>query len=161
MDEGVMTEHSFMRRAVTLALEKMRANSGGPFGAVIVRDNTIISEGWNEVTSSNDPTAHAEIVAIRRACALLGTFQLPDCDIYSSCEPCPMCLGAIYWARLRRVYYANTRIEAAQIGFDDGFIYGEVAQVPELRRIPHLRLMTDDAQAAFNEWAASPEKTRY
>ena len=90
-----------MQRAVALALEKMRANSGGPFGAVIARNNTIISEGWNEVTSSNDPTAHAEIVAIRRACALLGTFQLPDCDIYSSCEPCPMCLGAIYWARLR------------------------------------------------------------
>ena len=157
----VMTKQAFMQRAVTLALEKMRANSGGPFGAVIVRNNRIISEGWNEVTSSNDPTAHAEIVAIRRACALLGAFNLPDCDIYTSCEPCPMCLGAIYWARLRRVYYANTRIEAAQIGFDDGFIYGEVAQVPELRRIPHLRLMTDDAQAAFNEWAASPEKTRY
>jgi tRNA(Arg) A34 adenosine deaminase TadA len=119
MGEAVMTEHTFMQRAVALALEKMRANSGGPFGAVIARDNMIISEGWNEVTSTNDPTAHAEIVAIRRACALLGKFDLPDCDIYTSCEPCPMCLGAIYWARLRRVYYANTRIEAAQIGFDE------------------------------------------
>src|SRR5262249_15101349 len=95
----VMTEQAFMQRAVALALEKMRANSGGPFGAVIVRNNTIISEGWNEVTSSNDPTAHAEIVAIRRAFAVLGAFDLPDCDIYTSCEPCPMCLGAIYWAR--------------------------------------------------------------
>src|SRR5258708_13129109 len=100
----VMTEQVLMQRAVALALEKMRTNSGGPFGAVIVRNNTIISEGWNEVTSSNDPTAHAEIVAIRRACALLGAFNLPDCDIYTSCEPCPMCLGAIYWARLRRAF---------------------------------------------------------
>ena len=122
-----MSEKAFMRRAAALALEKMRANSGGPFGAVIVRNDTIIAEGWNEVTSSNDPTAHAEIVAIRRACTLLGAFNLPDCDIYTSCEPCPMCLGAIYWARLRRVYYANTRADASQIGFDDGFIYSEVA----------------------------------
>jgi tRNA(Arg) A34 adenosine deaminase TadA len=156
-----MTEQAFMQRAVALSLEKMRATCGGPFGAVIVRNGAIISEGWNEVTSSNDPTAHFEIVAIRRACALLGTFNLPDCDIYTSCEPCPMCLGAIYWVRLRRVYFANTRIDAAQIGFDDDFIYREVAQVPELRRIPHFRLMTDDAQIAFKEWAASPEKIRY
>jgi len=150
-----------MKRAIALSLEKMRANRGGPFGAVIVRNGAIISEGWNEVTSSNDPTAHSEIVAIRRACALLGTFNLPDCDIYTSSEPCPMCLGAIYWARLRRVYFANTRIDAAQIGFDDEFIYREVAQVPELRKIPHVRLMGENAQLAFNEWAASPEKIRY
>jgi guanine deaminase len=156
-----MSEKAFMRRAAALALEKMRANSGGPFGAVIVRNDTIIAEGWNEVTSSNDPTAHAEIVAIRRACTLLGGFNLPDCDIYTSCEPCPMCLGAIYWARLRRVYYANTRADASQIGFDDGFIYSEVARVPELRKIPHLRLMTDNAQMAFTEWASSAEKIRY
>jgi guanine deaminase len=159
---AVVSSHSIgSGLRVALAIEKMRANSGGPFGAVIVRNNTIISEGWNEVTSSNDPTAHAEIVAIRRACALLGAFNLPDCDIYTSCEPCPMCLGAIYWARLRRVYYANSRAEASQIGFDDGFIYGEVARVPELRKIPHFRLMTDDAQVAFKEWAASLEKIRY
>src|SRR5204863_3744580 len=156
-----MTEQVFMQRAVALALEKMRTNSGGPFGAVIVRNNTIISEGWTEVTSSNDPTAHAEIVAIRRACALLGAFNLPDCDIYTSCEPCPMCLGAIYWARLRRVFYANTRAQAAQIGFDDELIYGEVARPPELRRIPHVRLTSEGAQVAFSEWAASPEKIRY
>jgi guanine deaminase len=162
MDQGlVMTEQTFMQRAVALSLEKMRANRGGPFGAVIVRNGTIISEGWNEVTSSNDPTAHSEIVAIRRACTVLGNFNLPDCDIYTSCEPCPMCLGAIYWARLWRVYFANTRIDASKIGFDDDFIYREVAQVPELRRIPHFRLMTEDAQVAFKEWTASPEKIRY
>ena len=156
-----MSEQAFMKCAIALSLEKMRANRGGPFGAVIVRNGAIISEGWNEVTSSNDPTAHSEIVAIRRACALLGTFNLPDCDIYTSSEPCPMCLGAIYWARLRRVYFANTRIDAAQIGFDDEFIYREVAQVPELRKIPHVRLMGENAQLAFKEWAASPEKIRY
>jgi guanine deaminase len=156
-----MTEQAFMQRAAALALEKMRANTGGPFGAVIVRKGAIIAEGWNEVTSSNDPTAHAEIVAIRRACALLGVFTLPDCDIYTSCEPCPMCLGAIYWARLRRIYYANTRFEASQIGFDDEFIYNEVARAPDLRKIPHIRLLTKDAQALFKEWAASPEKIRY
>src|SRR6202045_5321259 len=123
-----MTEQAFMQRAIALALEKMRTNSGGPFGAVIVRNNTIISEGWNEVTSSNDPTAHAEIVAIRRACALLGAFNLPDCDIYTSCEPCPMCLGAIYWARLSRVYFGNGDVDASKIGFDDSLIYREIAQ---------------------------------
>src|SRR5262245_63190001 len=111
-----MSEHVFMQRAAALALEKMRADGGGPFGAVIVRDGSIVAEGWNEVTSTNDPTAHAEVVAIRRACARLGTFQLSDCEIYASCEPCPMCLGAIYWARLRTLYYANTREEAAAIG---------------------------------------------
>ena len=156
-----MSEHTFMQRASALAIEKMRANNGGPFGAVIVRDGEIVAEGWNEVTSSNDPTAHAEIVAIRRACARIGTFNLPDCDIYTSCEPCPMCLGAIYWARLRRVYYANTRADASQIGFDDEFIYGEVGRAPEQRKIPHVRLPTNAAQAAFKEWAASPEKIRY
>ena len=156
-----MTEQAFMQRAAALALEKMRANTGGPFGAVIVRNGTIIAEGWNEVTSSNDPTAHAEIVAIRRACALLGVFNLLNCDIYTSCEPCPMCLGAIYWARLRRIYYANTRLEASQIGFDDEFIYNEVARAPDLRKIPYIRLLTEDAQTAFKEWAASPEKIRY
>jgi guanine deaminase len=156
-----MTETMFMQRAVALALEKMRENSGGPFGAVIVRDNAIIAEGWNEVTSSNDPTAHAEIVAIRRACARLGTFNLPDCDIFTNCEPCPMCLGAIYWARLRRIYYANTRAEAAQIGFDDAFIYEEIGRPPESRKIPAIRLLTEDSHSAFQEWAADPGKVRY
>src|SRR5207253_8803902 len=146
------------QRAITLALEKMREDDGGPFGAVIVRNDTIIAEGWNQVTSRNDPTAHAEIVAIRRTCALLGTFNLPDCDLYTNCEPCPMCLGAIYWARLRRIYYANTRTDASQIGFDDEFIYGEVGRAPARRTIPHVRLLTDDALAAFKEWAAKPAK---
>ncbi len=109
-----MSKQDFMRRAIDLALERMRANKGGPFGAVIVRDGVIVAEGWNEVTSTCDPTAHAEIVAIRRACTKLGTFHLPDCEIYASCEPCPMCLGAIYWARFRAFYYANTRQEAPQ-----------------------------------------------
>jgi guanine deaminase len=156
-----MTENAFMQRAIALALEKMRQDDGGPFGAVIVRENTIIAEGWNQVTSRNDPTAHAEVVAIRQACAALGTFDLSDCDIYTNCEPCPMCLGAIYWARLRRVYYANTRIEAAEIGFDDAFIYEQVALPPDKRKIPNIRLMIEEAREAFQEWAASPEKVRY
>jgi guanine deaminase len=156
-----MSKHIFMQRASALAIEKMRANNGGPFGAVIVCDEEIVAEGWNEVTSTNDPTAHAEIVAIRRACARIGSFNLPNCDIYTSCEPCPMCLGAIYWARLRRIYYANTRADASQVGFDDEFIYAEVGRAPELRKIPHVRLPTDDAKAAFKEWAANPERTRY
>src|ERR1700751_4338143 len=140
-----MTERAFMQHAVHLALEKMRANSGGPFGAVIVRNNTIISEGWNEVTSSNDPTAHAEIVAIRRACALLGAFNLPDCDSYTSCEPCPMCLGAIYWARLSRVYFGGLAEDANHAGFDDSAIYREFAQPHSARKIPMAQMMREQA----------------
>jgi len=150
-----------MREAIRLAEDSSRSGRGGPFGCVVVRSGRIIARGENRVTSANDPTAHAEIVAIRRACARLGAFKLPDCDIYTSCEPCPMCLGAIYWARLRRVYYANSRAEATRIGFDDGFIYGEVSRIPELRTIPHFRLMTEDAHVAFKEWAASLDKIRY
>ena len=156
-----MNEQAFMQRAATLALEKMRAGSGGPFGAVIVRDGKIIAEGWNEVTSANDPTAHAEIVAIRRACAKLATFRLADCDIYTTCEPCPMCLGAIYWARLRRIYYANTRADATRIGFDDEFMYREVGLAPEARSIPAVRLASKEAERAFREWAEDPSKMRY
>ena len=156
-----MNNDEFMRRAVALSREKMRANSGGPFGALIVRDGTVIAEGWNQVTSTNDPTAHAEIVAIRRACAALNRFNLPDCDIYTSCEPCPMCLGAIYWARLRRIYFANTRAEAAAIGFDDDFIYREMAIEPHARGIPGVRLADADAQLVFQEWMQSPDKVRY
>ena len=156
-----MTEYTFMQRAVALALEKMRANSGGPFGAVIVRNNTIISEGWNEVTSSNDPTAHAEIVAIRRACTLLGTFNLPDCDIYTSCEPCPMCLGAIYWAHLERIYYGNTRADAAAIGFDDARIYREFQASIADRSVPLIQLAPEEARRVFEEWSEKPDKIRY
>src|SRR3984893_8237236 len=131
-----MSNVRFMQRAVALAQEKMHDNNGGPFGAVIVRNGEIIAEGWNQVTSTNDPSAHAEVVAIRQACAKLKSFNLPDCDIFTSCEPCPMCLGAIYWARLRRIYYANTRQEAAQIGFDDELIYREIGWPPASRSIP-------------------------
>ena len=135
-----MSHEKFMQRALDIALERMRANMGGPFGAVIVRDGEIVAEGWNEVTSTNDPTAHAEVVAIRRACARLKTFSLADCEIFASCEPCPMCLGAIYWARLRRLYFANPREEAAAIGFDDEFIYGQIPLAPGARSIPGIKL---------------------
>jgi guanine deaminase len=156
-----MSESKFMKRAAALALEKMRADQGGPFGAVIVRDGEIIAEGWNQVTSSNDPTAHAEIVAIRRACAALGVFNLQDCDIYTSCEPCPMCLGAIYWARLRGLYFANTRADAAKIGFDDELIYREIATGRDARSIPSRQLESAEARQAFREWIESPDKIRY
>jgi guanine deaminase len=157
----IMTSEDFMQRAVALALECMRANKGGPFGAVIVRAGAIVAEGWNEVTSTNDPTAHAEVVAIRRACAKLGTFDLSDCEIYASCEPCPMCLGAIYWARFRTLYYANTRQEAAAVGFDDEFIYREMPLAPSLRAIRGMHLRTPHSQVPFAEWITKPDKIRY
>jgi tRNA(Arg) A34 adenosine deaminase TadA len=156
-----MSEDKFMQRAAALSLEMMRANSGGPFGAVIVRDGEIIAEGWNQVTATNDPTAHAEIVAIRRACAALGSFNLPECDIYTSCGPCPMCLGAIYWARLRRIHFANTRADAAKLGFDDDFIYREIGIEPSVRSVPGVQIKSVDAQTAFREWLENPDKIRY
>jgi tRNA(Arg) A34 adenosine deaminase TadA len=152
---------TFMRHALKLASENMRTQQGGPFGAVIVRNNEIIAEGWNQVTSTNDPTAHAEVVAIRQACAKLGSFNLPDCDIYASCEPCPMCLGAIYWTRLRRLYYANTRSQAAEIGFDDELIYREIGVAPESRSITGIRLSTPGSHLPFAQWVAMPDKTLY
>ena len=156
-----MTDMDYMQRAVAIALQKMRNNEGGPFGAVIVRNGKIIAEGWNRVTSTNDPTAHAEVVAIRAACSSLGTFDLSDCEIFASCEPCPMCLGAIYWARFRALYYANTRQEAAQIGFDDEFIYREVGLDPSARSIPTRQLKTSDSDRPFAEWAVKPDKILY
>jgi tRNA(Arg) A34 adenosine deaminase TadA len=156
-----MSNSAFMRRAVELALEKMRQNGDGPFGAVVVRDDEIIAEGWNQVTATNDPTAHAEVVALRRACAALGRFELPDCEIFANCEPCPMCLGAIYWARLRRIYYCKTRVDAARIGFDDDFIYREIALAPEKRQIPAVLLTDDKADLVFREWASNPGKKPY
>ncbi len=156
-----MSEHEFMRRAIELSHRKMEEGGGGPFGSVIVRDGRIIAEGWNQVTSGNDPTAHAEITAIRRACKVLGTFVLDDCDIYASCEPCPMCLGAIYWARLRRLYYANTRDDAATIGFDDEFLYREIAKPIPDRELPTTRILPDEGIAAFEAWAAKPDKIPY
>ena len=151
----------FMQHAAELALRKMRENSGGPFGAIVVRGGEIVAEGWNQVTSGNDPTAHAEIVAIRNACASLKSFSLEGCEIYTSCEPCPMCLGAIYWARLERLYYANSRQDAARIGFDDEFIYSEIGLPPGQRKIPAVHVACDSAELAFREWASSPYKTRY
>jgi tRNA(Arg) A34 adenosine deaminase TadA len=156
-----MTSEDFMQRAIELAQECMRANKGGPFGAVIVRDGAIVAEGWNEVTSTNDPTAHAEVVAIRRACVRLRTFHLSDCEIYASCEPCPMCLGAIYWARFRTLYYANTRQEAAAIGFDDEFIYRQMPLAPAARVVPGVHLRTPQSHILFAEWAKKLDKIRY
>jgi guanine deaminase len=156
-----MSINPFMRRAVDLALEKMRENGDGPFGAVVVKDDKIIAEGWNQVTATNDPTAHAEIVAIRRACAALGSFELLECDIYANCEPCPMCLGAIYWTRLRRFYYCKTRVDAARIGFDDDFVYQQIALPPGARQIPAIQLVDEKAHLVFSEWAANPDKREY
>ena len=156
-----MSGEALMRRAIALSHEHMEQGSGGPFGAVIVKGGVIISEGWNRVTSTNDPTAHAEIVAIRAACAALGSFSLDGCEIYTSCEPCPMCLAAIYWARLERIYYANTRADAARIGFDDDFLYREIAAPLQARRLPMIRLLAEEARAAFAAWEAKPDKTPY
>ena len=150
-----------MRRAIAIAREGMEGNAGGPFGAVIVKDGRILAEGCNRVTSSNDPTAHAEIVAIREACRALGAFDLSGAEIYASCEPCPMCLAAIYWARLDRIYYANTRADAAHIGFDDDHIYREFAAPIVRRKIPMTRLLADEAAAAFAAWMKKKDKVRY
>ncbi len=156
-----MTPDELMRRAISLSLEQMQAGSGGPFGAVIARNGEIVAEGWNQVTSSNDPTAHAEVVAIRRACAALGRFDLSDCEIYTSCEPCPMCLGAVYWARLQRMHYGNDRKAAAAIGFDDDLLYTEVPKPIAERSLPTSQLLGDEAHAAFEAWAAKPDKIAY
>ena len=150
-----------MREAIRLANASVRRNRGGPFGCVIVRGGRIVARGENRVPSANDPTAHAEVVAIRRACARLGTFSLADCELYSSCEPCPMCLAAIYWARIPAVYYAGTRGDAARAGFDDEFIYGQFA-LPRGRRAVKMRpLMRGAAKGAFALWAAKPDKVAY
>ena len=152
---------SFMREAIRLSLVQMRAGKGGPFGAVVVRKGKIVGRGFNLVTSTNDPTAHAEIVAIRDACRRLKTFQLNDCELYTSCEPCPMCLSAIYWARLKRVFYANTRKAAARIQFDDEFLYREVSRSIAKRSLPMKQFLRHEAILALKEWAAKPDKIRY
>jgi len=157
----VQTPEQLMRRAIALSAEKMRAGLGGPFGAVIARAGQIIAEGHNQVTSGNDPTAHAEVVAIRAACRQLGSFSLQGCEMYTSCEPCPMCLGAIYWARLDRVYYANTRIDAAAIGFDDDHIYRELDKPIDGRAVPFIHLQSDEARRIFREWLEKPDKIPY
>jgi tRNA(Arg) A34 adenosine deaminase TadA len=150
-----------MRRAIELSRIHMHDGAGGPFGAVVVKDGRIVGEGWNQVTSANDPTAHAEIVAIREAARHLGTFSLDGCEIYSSCEPCPMCLGAILWGRFERLYYANSREEAAAIGFDDAVFYDEVAAVPAERTLPSTRLLEGEALSVFRAWHDKPDKIRY
>jgi len=152
---------AFMREAIRLAEEGVRANRGGPFGCVVVRQGRIIARGANRVTSTNDPTAHAEVTAIRDACRELGTFQLDDCELYTSCEPCPMCLAAIYWARIPQVYYANTRADAAAIGFDDDFIYRQIALPPGRRAVKMHALLRDAAQATFATWASKSDKVPY
>ncbi len=150
-----------MTRAIALSQQGMRHDKGGPFGAVIIKDGEIIGEGHNEVTSSHDPTAHAEVVAIRRACANLNSFQLDGCELYTSCEPCPMCLGAIYWARIERMFYGNTQADAAAIGFDDQFIYEELDREKGDRRLPMAQFMRDEANAAFQEWAGKGDRVDY
>lgn len=150
-----------MREAIWLSRSKMRTGAGGPFGAVIVRGGKIIARGWNCVTSTNDPTAHAEIMAIREACHKLKRFQLADCELYTSCEPCPMCLAAIYWARFKKVYYANTRRDAAAIEFDDALIYREMAKPVSRRIIPMKQLLRREAASVFAEWKIKPDKISY
>ena len=151
----------FMARAIQLAVENVRSGQGGPFGAVIVKDGKIIAEGANQVTLTNDPTAHAEVVAIREACRNLGLFELKGCELYTSCEPCPMCLGAIYWTRLSQVYFGSLAADASQAGFDDSFIYREIAQPHPERGIPMVQMMRQEALAAFRAWQDKPDKMRY
>ena len=151
----------FMWEAIRLSQQNIRDGNGGPFACVIVKDGEIVARGTNLVTSTNDPTAHAEVVAIREACKALGTFQLNGCDVYTSCEPCPMCLGAIYWARPDKVYYANSKTDAAKIGFDDDFIYEELALNYNDRSIPLMRIMEKEAIKAFDEWASKLDKIKY
>lgn len=154
-------QERFMQRAVELSREGMRTGEGGPFGAVIVRRGKLIAEGNNRVLIDQDPTAHGEVVAIRRACKALQAFQLDDCELYTSCEPCPMCLGAIYWARPKIVYFANTRTEAAQIDFDDDFIYHEIEKKPAERKIPFINVPHPEARAIFAEWFEAEHKAQY
>jgi tRNA(Arg) A34 adenosine deaminase TadA len=151
----------FMARAIQLAVENVRSGQGGPFGAVVVRDGSIIAESANRVTATNDPTAHAEVLAIRQACQKLGLFELKTCELYTSCEPCPMCMGAIYWARLSRVYFGSLATDASKAGFDDSFIYREIAQPHAQRGIPMIQMMREEALAAFRAWEEKPNKIPY
>lgn len=151
----------FMRRAIALALQNVRSGSGGPFAALVIKDGRVIAEGTNRVTSSNDPSAHAEIVAIREACRVLNDFQLHGCDLYTTCEPCPMCFGAIYWARPARIFYAGTAADAAAAGFDDAFIYNELRLPPADRRIQTAQLLREESLAIFAAWQMQENKKHY
>jgi tRNA(Arg) A34 adenosine deaminase TadA len=155
------SSEKFMRQAIALALENVRSGEGGPFAALIVKDEQVIAKGTNRVTSTNDPTAHAEVVAIREACQVLRNFQLEGCELYSTCEPCPMCLGAIYWARPSRIFYASSAAEAAAAGFDDQFIYEEMKLPAEKRRIPITQMLREESLSIFAAWAKQPNKLAY
>ncbi len=162
MTTDPMDDRQLMMRAIELAQAGIDSNAGGPFGCVIAKDGRIVGEGVNKVTSTNDPTAHAEIVAIREACANLNSFQLEGCVVYTSCEPCPMCLGAIYWARPNRIYIAGNRHDAAAAGFDDAFIYDELCGDDfEKRKVPIATLLRDEAVRVFENWVAKPDKVEY
>jgi guanine deaminase len=152
---------AFMARAIELSIENVKSGLGGPFGTVIVSGEEIVAEAANRVTSTNDPTAHAEVLAIRQACAKLGVFELADCELYTSCEPCPMCFGAIYWARIPRFYFGNAAADAAKIGFDDSFIYDELKLPPGQRRVVAVQMMRNEAAAGFRAWAEKPDKIEY
>lgn len=156
-----MDNKEFMQKAIELSIDNVKSGKGGPFGAVVVKDGKIIAHGANSVTSHNDPTAHAEVMAIREACRVLGTFQLDGCDIYTSCEPCPMCLGAIYWARPNKVYYANTKKDAADINFDDDFIYAEIAKPLNERSLQFIQMSRTEALEAFKLWSTKQDKIDY
>ncbi|MFN8673343.1 MAG: nucleoside deaminase [Candidatus Sericytochromatia bacterium] len=154
-------QKAFMEQAIKVASDNVKNGIGGPFGAVIVRGNDIIATGYNTVTSSNDPTAHAEVNAIRNACKTLNTFQLDDCDIYSSCEPCPMCLSAIYWARLKNVYFAGSRYDAEDAGFDDSFIYNELAKAVDERTVKIEQILSEEGKDPFKVWAEYEQRIEY
>jgi guanine deaminase len=154
-------DNPFMARAIQLSIDNVLSGQGGPFGAVIVKDGSIVAEGVNRVTAANDPTAHAEVVAIRAACAKFGAFTLRGCEIYASCEPCPMCLGAIYWAHIARIYFGSMAADASEFGFDDSFIYRQFALALGARSIPMAQMMRDQALAAFRAWQEKPNKTLY
>lgn len=160
-NERKRMDNPFMARAIQLSLDNVNSGQGGPFGAVIVKDGNIIAEGVNRVAITNDPTAHAEVVAIREACTRLKSFALKDCEIYTSCEPCPMCLGAIYWAHLQQIHFGNLAADAAKVGFDDSFIYHEFAQPFPQRKIPMQQMMHEQALAAFRAWQEKPNKIPY
>jgi tRNA(Arg) A34 adenosine deaminase TadA len=150
-----------MQRAIALAIDNVRSGTGGPFGALVVRDGEVIATGVNLVTTTNDPTAHAEVVAIRTACKVLGNFQLHGCVVYTSCEPCPMCLAALYWSRCDAIFYGNSAADAAAAGFDDSFLYDEIKRPVDRRKIPMKRLLANEALESFNVWRAQPDKIEY
>ncbi|MGN6163016.1 MAG: nucleoside deaminase [Flavisolibacter sp.] len=161
MNKDFEKEKGFMREAIKLSVENVKKYNGGPFGAVIVKDGKIVARGANKVTIDKDPTAHAEVMAIREACKILNTFELAGCEIYASCEPCPMCLGAIYWARIDKLYFANTKQDAAAINFDDKFIYEEIEKPFEERELFTRQILRDEALVAFKKWVENSQKKEY